>query len=418
MNSYLVKMQRGPRSQRMQSIFLIIVLMLVAQKEKLKEWYNGITNKKDEGEKTTETFDQIIGIEDYKDEILDLVEYLKNPTKFQKMGAELPRGILLAGPPGTGKTLLARALANESGCKFFYKSGADVDKIFVGSGAKAIRELFQKAREFNGPVIIFFDEIDSFTKDRTMAKDFTSSFSTINQLLAEMDGFRNSKHIIVIGATNMPDKIDKALMRPGRFDKTITLTLPDVKGREKLFEYYAGKIKTAEKIDTKFLAQRSSRMSAADISTIVNKTIIMAIKEGRKGATNADFARILEQHYLGIRRSQSTPEETIKKRLAYYEAAKTVTSLLYPHAEPVLKTTILSKGDVGSQTVTNSTEDKLNYNKKELKALIVTSLAGREIEQMVFGGVSTSKSVYLTQNALKITNGQCDLYSCTLRRWL
>ena len=418
MNSYLVKMQRGPRSQRMQSIFLIIVLMLVAQKEKLKEWYNGITNKKDEGEKTTETFDQIIGIEDYKDEILDLVEYLKNPTKFQKMGAELPRGILLAGPPGTGKTLLARALANESGCKFFYKSGADVDKIFVGSGAKAIRELFQKAREVNGPVIIFFDEIDSFTKDRTMVKDFTSSFSTINQLLAEMDGFRNSKHIIVIGATNMPDKIDKALMRPGRFDKTITLTLPDVKGREKLFEYYAGKIKTAEKIDTKFLAQRSSRMSAADISTIVNKTIILAIKEGRKGATNADFARILEQHYLGIRRSQSTPEETIKKRLAYYEAAKTVTSLLYPHAEPVLKTTILSKGDVGSQTVTNSTEDKLNYNKKELKALIVTSLAGREIEQMVFGGVSTSKSVYLTQNALKITNGQCDLYSCTLRRWL
>lgn len=402
----------------MQSIFLIIVLMLVAQKEKLKEWYNGITNKKDEGEKTTETFDQIIGIEDYKDEILDLVEYLKNPTKFQKMGAELPRGILLAGPPGTGKTLLARALANESGCKFFYKSGADVDKIFVGSGAKAIRELFQKAREVNGPVIIFFDEIDSFTKDRTMVKDFTSSFSTINQLLAEMDGFRNSKHIIVIGATNMPDKIDKALMRPGRFDKTITLTLPDVKGREKLFEYYAGKIKTAEKIDTKFLAQRSSRMSAADISTIVNKTIILAIKEGRKGATNADFARILEQHYLGIRRSQSTPEETIKKRLAYYEAAKTVTSLLYPHAEPVLKTTILSKGDVGSQTVTNSTEDKLNYNKKELKALIVTSLAGREIEQMVFGGVSTSKSVYLTQNALKITNGQCDLYSCTLRRWL
>ena len=255
MDSYLVKIQRGPRSQRLQSMFLIIVLLLVAQKEKIRDWYNGLNiHKKDEGEKTTETFDQIIGIEDYKDEILDLVEYLKNPGKFQKIGAEIPRGILLAGPPGTGKTLLARALANESGCKFFYKSGADVDKIFVGSGAKAIRELFQKAREVNGPVIIFFDEIDSFTKDRGMVKDITSDFSTINQLLGEMDGFRNSKHIIVIGATNMPDKIDKALLRPGRFDKTITLTLPDVKGREKLFEFYSKKIKTIEKIDTNFLA--------------------------------------------------------------------------------------------------------------------------------------------------------------------
>lgn len=391
MDSYLVKIQRGPRSQRLQSMFLIIVLLLVAQKEKIRDWYNGLSiHKKDEGEKTTETFDQIIGIEDYKDEILDLVEYLKNPGKFQKIGAEIPRGILLAGPPGTGKTLLARALANESGCKFFYKSGADVDKIFVGSGAKAIRELFQKAREVNGPVIIFFDEIDSFTKDRGMVKDITSDFSTINQLLGEMDGFRNSKHIIVIGATNMPDKIDKALLRPGRFDKTITLTLPDVKGREKLFEFYANKIKTIEKIDTNFLAKRSSRMSAADISTVVNKAIINAIKEGRKGATNADFAKILEQHYLGIRRTQATSEEVIKERMAYYEAAKTVASLVYPNAEPVLKTTILSKGDLGSQTVTNATEDKLNYNKKELKALIVTSLAGREIEKLVFGGVSTS----------------------------
>lgn len=178
-------------------------------------------------------FEDIIGIEEYKDEIIDIVRYLKNPAQYKEMGAEIPKGIMLAGPPGTGKTMLAKALANEAGCSFFYISGAEIDGIFYGLGAKKIRELFAKARA-SKPAVIFIDEIDSVAMDRKKYTNIIEDNSTINQLLVEMDGFKGNDQVIVIGATNMVEKIDKALMRPGRFDKTVTVPLPDVKGREKV----------------------------------------------------------------------------------------------------------------------------------------------------------------------------------------
>ena len=340
-------------------------------------------------------FEDVIGIEEYKDEVIEVVRFLKDPSAFKKIGAEIPRGIMLTGPPGTGKTLLAKALANEAGCKFFYVSGSDVDKFFVGAGAKKIRQVFEKARA-ESPAIIFIDEIDAMARDRSSHSSLVADNSTINQLLVEMDGFKKLDNVIVIGATNLLGRIDKALMRPGRFDKTISIPLPDVKGREKLFDFYASKIKTVEQIDAKSLAERTTRMSGADIADIVNKAIILAVKNDRLGATNKDFDTVIEQHFLGIRSSKSVSDLELKKQMAYYEAAKAVMSLVYPHAEPVFKMTILSRGDLNSQvvcshqTVTKSTEDKLNYNKKELKANIMMCLAGRAAEKMYFGDISTS----------------------------
>ena len=293
------------------------------------------------------SFDDVIGIEEYKDEVIDIVRYLKDPAPYKKMGAEVPRGILLTGPPGTGKTLLAKALASEAGCKFIYVAGSDVDKLFVGQGAKRVRQIFEEARAA-APAIIFIDEIDAMTSDRQKYQSMSSDNSTINQLLVEMDGFKKSENIIVIGATNLPDKIDKALMRPGRFDKTISVPLPDVKGREKMFNYYIQKIKTTESIDTKQLAEKTTRMSGADIADIVNKAIIIAVKEKNSGASSKDFEKVIEQHYLGIRRVKPIDDEQLKKQSAYYEAAKAVMSLIYPNAEPVFKMTILSRGEIDS----------------------------------------------------------------------
>lgn len=293
-------------------------------------------------------FDDVIGIEEYKDEVIDIVRYLRDPSVYQKIGADIPRGIMLSGPPGTGKTLLAKALANEAGCKFFYVSGSDVDKFFVGAGAKKIRDIFAEARR-ESPSIIFIDEIDAMARDRSSHTSLMVDNSTINQLLVEMDGFNKLDNVIVIGATNLIDKIDKALMRPGRFDKTIDIPLPDVKGREKLFDHYVKKIKTTESIDSKVLAGKTSRMSGADICNIVNKSIIIAIKQNKEGADNKDFDTVIDQHFLGIRSSKTVSDEQLKNQIAYYEAAKAVMSLVYPHAEPVFKMTILSRGDVNSQ---------------------------------------------------------------------
>lgn len=379
---------------------------MIADSKNVYEYLAGQMTISNSKAKTKVKFDDVIGIEEYKDEIVDIVKFLKDPSAYHKMGAEIPRGILLTGPPGTGKTLLAKALADEAGCNFYYISGAEIDSLFVGVGAKKIRELFEKARE-NSPSIIFIDEIDALAMDRTKFTSVTTDNSTVNQLLVEMDGFRKSQNVIVIGATNLADRLDSALMRPGRFDKTISIPLPDIKGREKLFDYYIKRVRAEESIDSKKLADKTTRMSGADIATLVNMAIIHAVKAGRTGAKNEDFEFVIEQYYLGTRKTKSINDEELKKRIAYYESAKAVMSLIYPHAEPVFKMTILSRGDLASQTVTKSEEDKLNYNKKELKALIMTCLAGRTAEIGYFGEISTS-NLYLIKKAVKTINVQSD----------
>lgn len=318
-----------------------------SEKESLKQIAE-ILRKVTKKEKTVPPpkvmFDDIIGIEEYKDEIVDIVKYLKNPSKYKKMGASVPKGILLAGPPGTGKTLLARALSNEAGCNYIYLSGSGTTTFFVGSGVAKIKETFKKARD-NAPSILFIDEIDALAGDR----EHTFLVESLNQLLAEMDGFSSKDNVIVVGATNLPEKLDKAIMRPGRFDKTINVPLPDVKGREKLFKFYLDKVKVSEEIDYERLAKLTTRLSGADIANIANKSIIYAIRKGDQGCKNSHVDFILDQHMLGIRKKKMGSDLDLNKRNAYYEAGKAVMSLVYPGAEPVAKMTLLARGDIGSQ---------------------------------------------------------------------
>lgn len=357
----------------------------------------GQSIKKDKGDDKDIMFKDVIGIDEYKEELLELVDFLQKPERYENMGAYIPRGILLAGKPGTGKTMLAKAVANESNCSFYYASGAEFDQIFVGYGAKKVRELFAKAK-MNQPAIIFIDEIDSVGNKRS-----NSSSDTINQLLTEMDGFKKNERIVVIGATNLPDVIDPALKRPGRFDKTIDIPLPDVKGRTKLFEYYLSKVRHDNKTSAEYLAKKTSGFSGAMIKNYVNIAICNAILRGQQQAENKDFDVALDKVLIGTQKRDTNQEKEQKKRTAIYEAGKALASLILPEVDPVYKVSILPKGDKISGTVTKSMEDKLSMNKQQLSSMIMLALAGRVSESMFFNSVSTRSSAdYLKASKILI----------------
>lgn len=221
-------------------------------------------------------FSDVLGIDEFKDEVMDIVEYLKNPEKYQSVGACIPKGMLMVGEPGTGKTLLARALAGESGCSFYYACGSEFDQIFVGAGSKAIRNLFDNARK-NTPALIFIDEIDSLATSRSTTKQNEGSNSTLNQILTELDGFKPTEHIIIIGATNNEKTIDPAIKRPGRFDKILRIPLPDVKGRQELITHYVAKIKHDNTLNIKDLAKKTANYTGADIKNLVNLSVVHAV---------------------------------------------------------------------------------------------------------------------------------------------
>jgi len=245
------------------------------------------------------TFKDVLGIDEYREELEELVDFLKHPKRYTDSGAELPKGVLMAGPPGTGKTLMARALAGESGCTFLYRSGSEFDEVFVGVGAKRIRELFKEARE-KAPCIVFIDEIDSVAPKRD-PRNTIYSRDTLNQLLAEMDGFKNQDGIIVVGATNRPDVLDRAIMRPGRFDKVIDVNYPDIKGREEIFKYYLNKVKyDKSSVSARVLAQATTGMTGADIRNMVNIAVLNCIKEERDLAKQTDFEHAIDRITMGI----------------------------------------------------------------------------------------------------------------------
>lgn len=339
---------------------------------------------KDLGKKVM--FDDVIGIDEFKDELMQVVDYLKNPKKYEDMGAYVPKGILLVGKPGTGKTMLAQALANEAECSFIYKSGAEFDQIFVGSGSRNVRELFEKARK-NAPSIIFIDEIDSVGGKRVQ-----ESNNTLNQLLVEIDGFRKDERIILVGATNLSDSLDPALKRPGRFDKTITIPLPDIKGREKLFEYYLKKIKVDEAIKSKDLAEMTSSFSGAMIKNMVNQAICTAILKRKSKADMEDFREVFDKEFMGIRKKKVNLDEKRKYRSAVYEAGMAVASLLVEDATPLYKVSILPKGNKVSGAVSKQKGDQLSQNKKQIKSIIAVSLSGRIAEKLNFNGEFSSRS--------------------------
>eukprot|EP01017_Pseudomicrothorax_dubius_P016331 TRINITY_DN1853_c0_g1_i12.p1 TRINITY_DN1853_c0_g1~~TRINITY_DN1853_c0_g1_i12.p1 ORF type:complete len:670 (-),score=184.14 TRINITY_DN1853_c0_g1_i12:1040-3049(-) len=337
-----------------------------------------------EGERNIKTrFSDVVGIDEFKEELQELVDYLKNPTKYIQAGAKIPKGILLVGPPGTGKTLLARALAGEAGCSFFYKSGSEFDEVFVGMGARRVRELFRKARS-KSPAIIFLDEIDSLA-GRRVALEPSYARDTINQILAEMDGFKQTDNIIVIGATNMEEALDPAVKRPGRFDKTIHIPVPDVKGREEIFQYYMKKIRIDAKADPAILARQTTGFTGADIQNMCNLAILNAIKQGRRLASTEDFEYALDRITMGIGRKKMVVSDQDKLLTAYHEGGHALASLLVEGATPLHKVTILPRGGALGYTAMLPEKDELNMNRKTIQAAIDVALGGRAAEEIIFG---------------------------------
>ncbi|KAL4508266.1 hypothetical protein ABPG72_003570 [Tetrahymena utriculariae] len=328
-------------------------------------------------------FSDVLGIDEFKEELIELVDYLKNPQKYHEAGAKLPKGILLVGPPGTGKTLLARALAGEAGCSFFYKSGSEFDEMFVGVGASRVRELFKKARE-KAPSIIFIDEIDSVAGSRR-STDPSNSRDTVNQILAEMDGFKQTDNVIVIGATNFEQAIDPAIKRPGRFDKLIHVPLPDIRGREQLFEYYLKNIKYDPDVKAKELARQTSGFSGADISNMVNISILNSIKNNRTIANLKDFDFALDRIAMGIGRKNMFITEEDKRTTAIHEGGHTIAALLTDGATPLHKVTILPRGGALGFTSMIPETDKLNHTKKSMIAMIDVAMGGRAAEDIFIG---------------------------------
>ncbi|CAD8076415.1 unnamed protein product [Paramecium primaurelia] len=329
-------------------------------------------------------FNDVLGIDEFKEELEEIVEFLKNPKKYTDSGAKLPKGILLVGPPGTGKTLLARALAGEAGCAFFYKSGSEFDEMFVGVGASRVREIFKAARA-KAPSIIFIDEIDSIG-GRRRAQDPGYSRDTINQILTEMDGFKQTESVIVIGATNFEQVLDPALKRPGRFDKMIHVPLPDVRGREQIFSYYLNKIKFDEKkVLPTNLARQTSGFSGADIQNMVNVAILNAIKYDRQIATTEDFEFAIDRISMGIGRKNMHVSDKEKLMTAYHEGGHALTSLLTDGAMPLHKVTILPRGGALGFTAMLPEKDQLNYTRRGIIASIDVAMGGRAAEDLFLG---------------------------------
>jgi len=291
---------------------------------------------------------------------------------------------MLAGPPGTGKTLLAKALAGESGCKFYYKSGSEFDEVFAGLGAKRIRNLFKEARK-NSPAIIFIDEIDALTSNRS-SLDSSYSRASVNQLLSEMDGFSTSSNVVVIGATNLIKGVDKAVLRPGRFDKVINISPPGKEGREKILEYYLNKVKyDKETVDKSLIARSTTGLSGAHLKNLVNLAILNAIKEGRDLATHQDFEYAIDRIRMGIGRKTMYIEEKDKLMTAYHEGGHTLVSLLTPGAIPLHKVTILPRGGALGFTSMVPENDITSQTSKEILAFIDVALGGRVAEELIYG---------------------------------
>lgn len=328
-------------------------------------------------------FEDVRGINECRSEIEELVEYLKNPEKYHKLGAKLPKGILLTGNPGTGKTLLAKAIAGEAGVKFFYNSGSDFEEIFVGLGAKRVRELFQEAKK-NAPCIIFIDEIDAIGSSRK-SKDMNYNRQSLNQLLVEMDGFESRDNIIVIGATNFADSLDHALVRAGRFDKRIDIPNPDIKGRTEILELYLSRVYVDPSVNKEEVARGTVGLTGADLANLVNIAMLHAIKNGRSAMTWHDIEFAKDRIYLGVERGSLALTAHDKHLTAIHEAGHALTAHFNKNAHPVHKITILPRGPALGVTHMLPKRDKVSITREEILAQVDVSMGGRVAEELIFG---------------------------------
>jgi cell division protease FtsH len=336
------------------------------------------------------TFRDVAGADEAKVELQEIIEFLKEPTKFQKLGGKIPRGVLLLGPPGTGKTLLARAVAGEAGVPFFSISGADFVEMFVGVGASRVRDLFEQGKK-SAPCIIFIDEIDAVGRHRGagLGGGHDEREQTLNQLLVEMDGFEQNSGVIIIAATNRPDVLDPALMRPGRFDRQVVVDRPDVKGREGIFKVHTRNIPLEAKVDLEVLAKGTPGLAGADLANLVNEAALLAARKNKKKVEMSDFEEAKDKVMMGMERKSLIISEEEKKTTSYHEIGHVLVARMIPEADPVHKVTIIPRGRALGVTSYLPIDEKHTYSKEYLEAVITYALGGRAAEKIVFDHYTT-----------------------------
>lgn len=334
-------------------------------------------------------FDDVAGCDEEKEEVKEIIDYLKNPKKFSEMGARIPKGMLMVGPPGTGKTLLAKAVAGEANVPFFSISGSDFVEMFVGTGASRVRDMFKKAKQA-APCIVFIDEIDAVGRQRGagMGGGNDEREQTLNQLLVEMDGMAENTGIVIIAATNRPDVLDPALLRSGRFDRQITVSLPDKKGRTEILKVHARNKKLAPEVSLENLASRTPSFSGADLENVLNEAAILAVRENRKIITMEDLDEAIDRVIMGPAKKSKKYNEEDKKLVAYHEAGHAVIGIKLEDADKVQKVTIIPRGEAGGYNLMIPETEKYFHRKKEYMAQITGLLGGRVAEELVFGEIS------------------------------
>jgi cell division protease FtsH len=342
------------------------------------------------------TFDDVAGIDEAKQELEEIVEYLKDPQRFQRLGGKIPKGVLLVGPPGTGKTLLARAIAGEANVPFFTISGSDFVEMFVGVGASRVRDMFEQGKK-NAPCIIFIDEIDAVGRHRGagLGGGNDEREQTLNQLLVEMDGFEANEGVILIAATNRPDVLDPALLRPGRFDRQVVVPNPDVVGREKILKVHMRKVPLATDVDPRIIARGTPGFSGADLANLVNEAALMAARRGKRSVTMAEFEQAKDKVLMGAERRSMVMTEEEKSLTAYHEGGHALVMLYAEGHEPLHKVTIIPRGRALGITMFLPERDKYSQSKMELDAMMTSLFGGRVAEELIFG-------------AEKVTTGAAD----------
>lgn len=340
-------------------------------------------------DKNKVTFKDVAGVEEAKEEVWEIVEYLRDPKKFQRLGGRIPKGVLMVGPPGTGKTLLARAIAGEADVPFFSISGSDFVEMFVGVGASRVRDMFEQGKK-NAPCLIFIDEIDAVGRHRGhgLGGGHDEREQTLNALLVEMDGFDTQEGVIIIAATNRPDVLDPALLRPGRFDREITVSLPDVKGREEILGVHAKSVKLAEGVDMGVIARGTPGYSGAELANVINEAALLAARKGLKAITTSELEEARDKVRWGKERRSLALSEDEKKLTAYHEAGHALLGMLVKDTDPVHKVTIIPRGPALGVTMYLPVEDKHSYKKQYLLDRLILIMGGRVAEELVFGDVT------------------------------